>query len=244
MTAASPALAQSPADPRGLQMSRDQLEQALREYEEAAAAEGYSRGLREQAEREAELIRRRLSEGDFQVGDRIVMLVRGEPRLSDTLTVEPGPVIAPADIEPIPLSGVLRSELQTHLQEQIARYVREPVVEAQALIRLAVMGQVGRQGFYVLPASMLVEDALMAAGGPAPKADLEKMRIERGTRVVWEGPALADALVQGRTLDQLSLRAGDRIVVPEEPTPFFSGGVLRTLLVTLPPLAFLIVRLF
>lgn len=241
----SRAAAQSGApDPRSLQLTREQLEQTLAEYERAATSPGYSSSLREQAEQEAALIRQRLEQGDFQVGDRIVLIVRGEQRLSDTLTVEPGPRVTPADIDPIPLAGVLRSELQPYLQEVIARYVRDPIVEARSLIRLGVMGQVGRQGFYVLPASMLLENAIMAAGGPAPNADLDELRIERGPDVVWEGAALADALVQGRTLDQLSLRAGDRIIVPEE-GGFLAGlGVLRTILLTIPPLILLGVQVF
>ena len=45
---------------------------------------------------------------------------------------------------------LLRAELTDHLREQIARYVREPNVRAQSLLRITVMGQVGRSGFFVV----------------------------------------------------------------------------------------------
>src|SRR5690606_33880635 len=89
-----------------------------------------------------------------------------------------------------------------------------PTVRAQPLIRLEVRGAVGVPGFYTLAADMLLSDVLMAAGGPGSNSGLERMKIVRGTTVVWSGSELNNALVEGLTLDQLSVRAGDRIEVP------------------------------
>jgi protein involved in polysaccharide export with SLBB domain len=97
------------------------------------------------------------------------------------------------------------------------------------------MGHVNSPGFMVLPASMLLEDALMAAGGPGREADLDRLVIHRGGDAVWEGGPLQDALVHGLTLDQLSLRAGDRIEVPRQSTTgLVSWSTLRILLVSVP----------
>jgi hypothetical protein len=43
------------------------------------------------------------------------------------------------------------------------------------------------------------------------------MHIERGGLVLWEGEELQTVLADGRTLDQLNLRAGDQIIVPALP---------------------------
>ena len=235
--------AQEPMEGRGLQMSRDQLEAVLERYEEAASSPGYSSELRAQARREAELIRRRLVEGDFQVGDRIFLQLRGPRFTADTLVVQPDRTIEVGEIGGISLEGLLRSELEPYLREELSRYIREPEVRAESLIRVSVMGQVNRPGFMVLPASMLLEDAIMAAGGPGQGADLDEMTIERSGEEIWEGAALQEALVEGRTLDQLNLRAGDRIQVPQEQPGFFSRGIVRTLLFTLPPLILVTTRL-
>ena len=40
------------------------------------------------------------------------------------------------------------------------------------------------------------------------------MRVEREGVSVWEGRSLQAAMVDGRTLDQLNLRAGDHLIVP------------------------------
>jgi protein involved in polysaccharide export with SLBB domain len=77
---------------------------------------------------------------------------------------------------------------------------------------------VGAPGFYLLSSDELLTDALMRAGGPTGDAKVTSIRIERGDRKIWEGDPLQQAIAEGRTLDQLNLQAGDRIVVPQ------SGG--------------------
>ena len=54
----------------------------------------------------------------------------------------------------------------------------------------------------------------MYAGGLDANADMENLHIERSGVVLWEGEELEQVLSEGRTLDQLNLRAGDQIVVP------------------------------
>jgi hypothetical protein len=220
---------------RGFQVTRDQLETTLARLEEAATASGYSRSLRQQADREAELVRSRLEHGDFRVGDRVELRVRGHDGLSGTFVVESGQLIQLPQVGEVHLRGILRSELRDHLTQELSRFIRNPDVTAESLIRLGIMGHVNSPGFMVLPASMLLEDALMAAGGPGRDADLDRLVIQRGGDAVWEGGPLQDALVHGLTLDQLSLRAGDRIEVRRRSTTtLFSWTTLRIVLVTVP----------
>jgi protein involved in polysaccharide export with SLBB domain len=207
------ALAQSPTTtPGGLQLTRTQLEELLNQTEQLSAGSGRTA---QQARSQAALIRQRLAEGDLQVGDRVALYVVGYPQLTDTFTVSAGRVLILPETGEIPIAGVLRSELTAHLQTNIGRFIREPVVRAQPLIRLDIRGAVGRPGFYTLAADMLLSDVIMAAGGPSARSGLDKMRIVRGPSVVWSGSELSSALVEGLTLDQLSVRAGDRIEVPE-----------------------------
>ena len=84
----------------------------------------------------------------------------------------------------------------------------------------------GGPGFYVVPADLLVQDALMIAGGPAGDANLEKMRIERGSTAILEGEMMQEAMRQGRTLDQLSLQAGDQVYLPRK-TAGHAGQFIR-----------------
>jgi protein involved in polysaccharide export with SLBB domain len=241
--AAVPAQSAVDWDPRAAEVSRQELAELLDRLEQAATAPGYSSRIRDQARREAEYIRARLEQGDFQVGDRVVLDVQGEPGLSDTVTVSAGREIELPQIGALPLAGVLRSELQDHLERELSRYLQNPSVRATSLVRVAILGAVARPGFYTVPATLLLEDAVMTAGGPAGRADISRLAVERGGRVVLDGQALQRAIIDGRTLDQLNVRAGDRIMLPERRPGLFEGGVLRTLLVTLPPILYLLQRI-
>ncbi len=172
------------------------------------------------------MIRERLENGDFRAGDRVALFVQGEPNLPDTVLVEPGPQITLPLFGSISLAGVLRSEIQEHLTRELGKIIHDPVVRAQGLMRLSIQGSVGRPGFYVVPADVLVGDVLMIAGGLSGDAKLDKLRIERGSRRILEGEGMQEALLQGRTLDQLNLQAGDQIVLPKKGGSI-TGQVLR-----------------
>jgi polysaccharide export outer membrane protein len=205
-----------PPDPAGLQLTRAELEELLGRYEQTAASNAYSGQLRERARTEAVLIRSRLEEGDLRVGDRIALVVERHAELADTFNVVAGRMIVLPEIGSIALAGVLRSELQSHLAAEIGRFIRDPVVHARSLVRIEILGSVGSPGFYTIPSDLLISDALMLAGGPQGSANIEKTRIERGGDVIWEGKDLREAVIEGRTLDQLSVRAGDSLIVPQQ----------------------------
>jgi polysaccharide biosynthesis/export protein len=202
-------------DPGRVQVTRADLQAMLQRLDQAASSPSYSKPVREKAQHEAQMIRQRLAEGDFRVGDQIMLIVEGEEALSDTFPVRDGRVVRLPTIGDITLNGVLRAELEEHMHASIAKYVRNPVVRAKPLIRLSMLGEVTKPGFYVMPTDILVSDALMLAGGPTATAKVAKVRIERDGEPIWAAEALQEALAEGRTLDQLNLRAGDQVVVPK-----------------------------
>lgn len=227
------------ADPARVQMTRAELESVLAQLESASGSSAYSGAARARAREEATLVRIRLEEGDFQTGDRVVLDVRNEPTLTDTFTVVAGPSLPLPLGDNVDLGGVLRSELESHLTEHLSKYIRDPELRAESLMRVTVAGEVTSPGFYVVRAQALVGDILMVAGGLTGDADVTKVYIERQGRKIWEGPSLEQAIAQGRTLDQLSIRAGDQVMVPEEATQ----GLGRTLLYVVPPVVSLLLAL-
>lgn len=223
---------------------REAMVNHLQMLERLAESPAYSGDLRAQYRLEAQLIRARLEQGDFRVGDRVVLFVEGEEVLSETFTVNNDRALDLPGIGEIPLAGVLRSELEGHLETHLGRFLKEPVVRAEPLIRLTILGAVNQPGFYSLSWEALVGDVLMIAGGPSPNAAVDKLRIERRGEQVWGGAALQNALIAGYTLDQLSLIAGDEIYLPT------GGSFLRnlrnvSLVISIPAsIVFMFVRIF
>lgn len=163
---------------------------------------------------QAAALRVRLRDGDFHAGDRLSLVIEGNVTLADTaVSVVSGPKITLPDIGDIPLAGILRSELQDHMKTQLARFVRDARVRATPLVRVSVLGPVTRPGFYFMPADIPISDAVMRAGGPAGNADLSRSVIRRGSDEIYDKRHTQTAINEGLTLDQLSLRSGDEIVV-------------------------------
>ena len=153
----------------------------------------------------------------FQVGDRILLHVEGDSALSDTFTVVNGPALRLPEIGEISLVNVARADIETHLARTLGRYLKDPAVQARALIRISLMGEVAKPGFYAVPIDLVLPDALMLAGGATPDARIDRLRLVRGSSDLMSRGALQDAIARGATLDALGMQAGDRIEVPRDP---------------------------
>src|SRR5581483_4476465 len=126
--------------------------------------------------REAAAIRARLQQGDFNVGDRVLVVVEGEKDLTDTFTVAPGRELIMPQLGEIPLQGVLRSEIEPYLSRRIGESLRDPIVHARAFVRLSVQGALAKPGFYAVPTTALLSGACMVSGGILGDAKVKKMR--------------------------------------------------------------------
>lgn len=206
---------------RGPRASRAALDSLAQRFEASANAQASSVGTRTAARLQAAAVRARLVMGDFQAGDRIIIVVEGaetaaaiEQQLSDTFTVGTEQEITLPAVGVVSLRGVLRSELPDYITRQIGRFIRDPVVHVRSMIRISIVGAVVRPGYHAVPFDGLLSDALMTAGGPGPLAKIDKLRIDRYGKPLWQGALLQRAISEGRTLDELDLRGGDQFVVP------------------------------
>lgn len=149
-----------------------------------------------------------------RVGDRVLLRVDGAAQLSDTFEVAAGPSILLPAIGPIPLAGVARDTLTSYFTGVLSKYMRDPVVHAELLIRVGVVGEVARPGYYSVPDDLLFSDLLMHAGGPTKDANVHKMRLEREGAVRWEGDKVNQAVTGQQTLGELGFQSGDQVEIP------------------------------
>jgi protein involved in polysaccharide export with SLBB domain len=165
---------------------------------------------------EAWLLRTRLEKGDFQEGDRIVVMLHAAAFKADaeTLVVRAGKVIQLPKMDDLPLDGVLRSELNARFVSHLAKYFRDPEARTTPLVRIGVQGSVARPGYYYVSPDLVLNDVIMRAGGPGGDADLGKVTIRRGTDVIWDTDGTRTALTDGLSLDRLHMRAGDDVLIP------------------------------
>ncbi len=233
----------SECDTRRVYASRAEVEALLPRLDSTARARAASEREREEARRCADRVRARLAAGDFQPGDRVLLRVEGEQQLSDTFTVDEGRVLRLPAVGAIPLAGVLRGELEDYLGARLGQFIRDPVVHARALIRVGVVGEVSRPGFYLVSPTGQVADVLMAVGGPTQAAKLGGMTVERGDGAVWQGETLRRAIAAGQTLDELGIRSGDQFTVPRRGDFARTAGIIAGL-VTIPVAIYTATRIF
>ena len=186
------------------------------------------------------MIRERLKNGDFQPGSRIFLFVSTDSVVADTFTVRSDQKLLVPNLPPISLTGVLDSELQDHLTKELSRYIRNPEIRAQGMVRVTMVGAIGRPGFYSLPMDQMLSDAIMVAGGPGQATDLSKIEVRRGDRVAIGKDAVQEAFRLGLTLSDVGIRSGDEIVVPACLRERGWGGTLRNVSIVAGSLASII----
>ena len=184
--------------------------EATRTELEAKAREADSLGRTQ----EAFALHARLRDGDFDVGDRVLVQYEGLGlRGRDTIVVEEGRMLRLGNqLGDLSLLGVLRSELGDSISKRVARYYRNEVVHVTPLLRLSLGGAITRPGAYYLPTDAPLSDLLAQAGRDA-NADPDNIVIRRGEIVLWGKDDVQSALQDGMTLQQLNLEPGDELLV-------------------------------
>lgn len=180
-------------------------------------------------------VQARLVNGDFAVGDRILIQVQGDAIYSDTFTVRTGRVLMMPSLPPLPLEGVLRSESDSVIAEFLGRYVRDPQLTVTPLIRLGVLGGVVRPGYYDVDAQSLISEVVMNAGGLGALGDMSRSKVMRGNETVLDPKAVSIAISNGSTLDILNLQSGDNFNVGvQNPGATLSRVQIITALLAIP----------
>lgn len=158
-------------------------------------------------------IRQRLRDGDLQVGDRVVVTVVSDSIRKDTLSVRAGRFLELRDKIVVPVTGVLRSELQGRVASEVLKYVKARQIEVTPLMRVGILGEVSHPGYFAFASDLPLTEAIMEAGGPTTGADLEKSIVRRANQPYRSAEETRSAIARGLTLDQFGLNAGDELVV-------------------------------
>lgn len=171
-----------------------------------------------QSEIRAELdaIQRRLTGGDFQVGDRFVYTLVQDTSRSDTASVREGLVVSISNLPDFALKGVLRSELTERLTAHVTRFIKRASLRTNILTRIAIFGAVRSPGYYYASPDRPVSELVMSAGGPSPDANLGQLEIRRGKMVVLSASESKKAIREGRTIEQADVQSGDEVQIPEK----------------------------
>lgn len=157
-------------------------------------------------------------------GDSIDVFVWRNPELSVSVPVRPDGKISTPLVEDMVAVGKTPSQLARDVEAVLGEYIRNPQVNiivtqpVSAFSRVTAIGQLASPGSFPYREGMRVLDVVLAAGGLSPFAAGNRARLVRtdaaGKRTETR-VRLKDLMEKGRLQDNLEIRPGDVLVVPE-----------------------------
>jgi polysaccharide export outer membrane protein len=156
-------------------------------------------------------------------GDTINVFVWQNPELSITVPVRPDGKISTPLVQDMVAVGKTPSQLAADIETVLSEYIRSPKVNviltnpASALNQVRVIGQVVTPSGVPYREGMTVLDAVIAVGGLTPYAAGNRARLIRKVDGREEDIDLdlEDLVKKGDLRENIEVRPGDLIVVPE-----------------------------
>jgi hypothetical protein len=189
---------------------------------------------------EAGRIRHRLQDGDFRIGDRVIVTYEGlRSQAGDTLVVQSGRSLRLGEpMGDLDLTGVLRFELPDSVSGRVAKYYKNAVAHVTPLLRISVSGAVRSPGYYYARADTPLSDLITRTAGQDQSTNLGDVTVKRGEELVWANTEVQRAFRDGLTLEALGLSTGDDVLVGAHSNPWpmvaqFGLPVISALLITL-----------
>jgi polysaccharide export outer membrane protein len=156
-------------------------------------------------------------------GDTLQVFVWRNPELTTGVAVRPDGKISTPLVEDMVAVGKTPTQLARDIEEVLTEYIRQPQVNIIVTSALSTFSQVKVIGQVTTPQAipfregMTVLDAILAVGGLGTYAAGNRaklVRSENGTETQHK-IRLSDLLNKGDLSQNLALRPGDVIVVPE-----------------------------
>lgn len=165
------------------------------------------------------------SDSQYRIGpgDTLQVFVWRNPELSVTVPVRPDGKISTPLVEDMVAVGKSPSQLAKDVEKELSEYVRSPKVNiivtqpASVFSQVRVVGQVGKPQSVAFRDGLTVMDALLAVGGLGEFASGNRAKIvrtENGKQTEIR-VRLSDLLNKGDMKQNVALRPGDVIVVPQ-----------------------------
>jgi polysaccharide export outer membrane protein len=158
-------------------------------------------------------------------GDALGINVWKEPTLSGTVKVRPDGYVTLPLINELQVTGMTTANLRKTLEEKYKEFTVDPFVtiriEGIASAEVFMVGQVGKPGAFPLVGNETILQLLTRSGGLSVFADRSNIRVVRREKdKITEYVVDYDAILKGDLRQDILLRPGDRIIVPEA-TLFF-----------------------
>ena len=155
-------------------------------------------------------------------GDEVIVDLWGDVQRSYQLEISPDGLVIVPDVGPIMVAGLSIKDAARRVRRALSS-IYEGLTQGSVdlmlslgrirTIRVNLAGEVAMPGAYTLPSLATLMHALYVSGGVSDIGSLRNVKLYRGGRLVASAD-LYDYLLNGNSVDNLSLQDGDLIVVP------------------------------
>lgn len=155
-------------------------------------------------------------------GDVVRLEIWREPTLSGEFQVDEQGVVVFPKIGAFEVGEVPAESLRSRILAEYRHYLRNPSIDVTFLRRITIMGAVRAPGLYPVDPTMTVSDALALAGGALSYGEPSEVELFR------EGERRTANVTQRMRLEELAIRSGDQLYVPERSWVERHSGLLAT----------------
>lgn len=157
-------------------------------------------------------------------GDTIQVFVWRNPELSVTVPVRPDGKISTPLVEDVVAVGKTPAELARAMEQVLSEYIRTPQVNIivtnplSAFSQVTVIGQVTTPSTVAYKEGMKILDLVLAVGGLTEFAAGNRAKLVRkdeSGKEVRIKVRLKDLLEKGKLKENIEVRPGDTLIVPE-----------------------------
>jgi len=166
--------------------------------------------------------------GQLQPGDSVFISVYQDPKLDRQVLIGPTGMISFPLVGQVKAGGLTPASLENVLKARLkSKFAEEPTVtvsltsvktlEEDLKPRIFITGEVLRPGFFVMRTRLNVMQAIAEAGGFSPFAAKQRIQVRRKINGVESTFVFNynDFFNGTNVEDNIGLRAGDVIIVPE-----------------------------
>lgn len=150
-------------------------------------------------------------------GDEIALNIWGGLDLSLKLVVDSRGQIYIPRVGNLSLAGIAVGQLESTLRSYLNKTYKNIEISATLSklrnIQVYIVGQAQRPGTYTLPSLSTVVTAVFMSGGPNPNGSMREIQLRRAGKLVAKID-LYDFIANGVQVNDISLQAGDVVVIP------------------------------
>src|SRR5215207_4093782 len=161
-------------------------------------------------------------------GDSVRVVVWRKPEMSGDFIIAPDGTISHPLYRAVRVGGVPFSTAEVNVRNFLGRFEQDPQFVMEPLVRVAVLGEVGKPQVFAVRPETSVAEAVAQAGGPREDGNRDRVRVLRKDPSGRQREFYVSLLTPEGSSGSFRVHSGDQIVIDKRKS-FFKDIFIPTL---------------